>query len=81
MRQQLRLFDASRRIGCGWLTDNAWRGGLQVINRDLSILAIRVFDRWRRRDMKKRDLRAGYIKTLTDKGIAFDGVYPETIEV
>jgi hypothetical protein len=47
---------------CGARPRSALLRSRQVINRDLSILAIKVFDRWRKRDVKRRELRAEFYR-------------------
>jgi hypothetical protein len=53
----------------------------QVINRDLSITAIRVFDKWRRAQMKPRVMKQDYVAKLTRDGVPFDGTFPADLQV
>lgn len=53
---------------------------VQVINRDLSILAIKVFDKWRRRDMKPRVMKQDYVAKLEEEGKKFPGHFPADLQ-
>ena len=47
----------------------------------MSILAIKVFDRWRRRDTPHKQLRLEYAARLREQGIPYSGSLPEDLQV